>query len=116
MEKHIFLQKHIVFGFVFGGNPGGLKPCILQCFRMMFRAKKIYFGGPLWPLRTRKRSSGASGNDFRGVVFEPQENPKHPKDGLKMGLVDPVLAPDSTHHTHPFAHTLKRFVNPKFPR
>ena len=55
-EKHVFSAKtkNVFSGFVFGGERLGLKPCILQCFRMMFRVKKhILFGPSLAPPDTK---------------------------------------------------------------
>jgi hypothetical protein len=58
-------------------------------------------------------------NDFTRFVLELEKTRKLlwvPDRWVKMASSPPVMVPDSTDRTHPFAHTLKRFVNPKPPR
>ena len=106
-----------IFEFVFWMKGLGLKPCILQRFRRIFSCEKNALSGPsVAPPDTKAELWCESGDDFRGFVFEPQKCPRQLKVPVKMASSPPVPVPDSTHHTHPFAHTLKRFVNLKPPR
>ena len=91
------------------------KPFLLQGIRMIFTLKKCtcwLHVGSIWEPRVPKTLLFTMNfNDVRGVVFEPQNEPKRSRRFVKLGQESPVLVPDSTSHTSPFAQMIEKHLS-----
>ena len=115
--KHICLVRFL--------NDEGY-PETLYCTKLFkyFRDHKkctlgAHFGSILNPPEPKTMYVTCFFYDFTRFAFEPQKWRKQlsgQSRWSKLGQESPVLVPDSTDHTHPVAHTLKRFVHAKPPR
>ena len=124
MKKHVFLVTKTYFGCRFWDESLGPELCISQRFRRMILVNKTCIFGLSWgPPDTKTELWCESGDDFKGRVvtilkvtlLNPQDGSKSVNSRSRWSQLPPVLAPDSTHHTHPSTHTLKRFVYLKPP-
>ena len=71
----------------------------------------LHFGSILEPHVPKTIFFTMNFNDFRGVVFESQKWPKRSRRLVKMGQDSPVLVPDSTSHTSPFAQMIEKHLS-----
>ena len=89
------------------------------CFKILGIKKSARLGPMLatsWTLLSPKPCSLQGFWRFYKVRFWAPKMAKRAPRISKMASSPPILVPDSTDHTHPVAHTLKRFVHAKPPR
>ena len=123
-RKHLFSQKTKRICLVrFFDEAGYPETPYFTSFVLDFRNQQMHFWGPFWlhlgPSRAQNPVFYKVFEDFTRFAFELQKWRKQlwrQSRWVKMAPESPVMVPDSTDHTHPVAHTLKRFVNPKPPR
>ena len=120
-KKHVFSkQANLCFWARFLWEAGGPKPYVLHCFcNICHPPQKTQFWFPAWlhfgPSNPKTQYFTLFFDDFRGVVFEPQECPQQPRRWVKMASSPPVMVLDSTDHTHPFAEMIKKRLYVKSP-
>ena len=124
MQKRVFLKNETYFVGSFFGGVWSLKPYICIRFLIYFKSQKkttfgARFGSFLDPVEPKILYFILFLKILQGFAFEPQKrencSPTR-QDWVKMASESPVMVPYSTDHTHPVAHTLKRFVYVKPPR